>query len=66
MKVGDLIRRARYRSPDGRITARSGKEAGVGLIVNKTKFGYKIKWQDDGEIGVTWVSETAIEVVSEA
>jgi len=65
MKVGDLIRRARYRSPDGRITARSGKEAGVGLIICEASFGYKIKWQDDGEIGITWVSETAIEVVSE-
>tara|TARA_A100001515_G_C4511137_1_gene190122 strand:- start:244 stop:444 length:201 start_codon:yes stop_codon:yes gene_type:complete len=65
MKVGDLVRRTRYRSPDGRIAGRSGKEAGVGLIVNKTKFGCKIKWQVDGEIGITWVSEDSIEMVSE-
>ena len=65
MKVGDLIRRARYRSPDGRITARSGKEAGIGLIISKASFGYKIKWHDE-ETEIMWISGDSLEVVSEA
>ncbi len=65
MKVGDLVRRARYRSPDGRITGRSGKEAGVGLVIRKASFGYKIKWHDE-EAEITWISGDSLEVVSEA
>ena len=42
MKVGDLIRRARYPSPDGRMAGRFGKEAGVGLIIEVWGNKYKI------------------------
>ena len=65
MKVGDLVRRARYKSPDGRITGRSGKEAGGGLIICEASFGYKIKWHDE-ETEIMWISGDSLEMVSEA
>ena len=65
MKVGDLVRRKRYRSPDGRITGRSGKEPGVGLVMEfYTDREVKIKWL--GDEAITWITKHALEVVSEA
>ena len=65
MKVGDLVRRKRYRSPDGRITGRSGKEAGVGLVMElHTDREAKIKWL--GEETILWITKHALEMVSEA
>ena len=65
MKVGDLIRRARYPSPDGQMTGRFGKEAGVGLIIEICSDGYKIKWLNE-ETEITWSSGHTLEVVREA
>ena len=65
MKVGDLIRRARYPSPDGRMAGRFGKEEGVGLIIEVWGNKYKIKWLNE-ETEITWTSGNTLEIVREA
>jgi hypothetical protein len=42
-----------------------GKEAGIGLIVEKVGGGYKIKWHEK-KFAITWASHHCLEVVSEA
>jgi len=59
MKVGDLVRRPVLNG------SRVGKEAGIGLIVEKVGGGYKIKWHEK-KFAITWASHHCLEVVSEA